>query len=324
MELRQGLLKKLGMVTAASLVLVACNDNGGQEADPTQESEENTGQTDDQAEDQNDSQDDTDNQAEADNQEDDQAEDTASDIPEDFNFSIASHTTPMVDVVELAIEELEDQGFQGELVPVNDNIQYNEAVLNDEAFASFAQHEPFMEIFNEERDGDLVAIQKIYNAIVGFYSPNYDSIDDLEEGAEVVIAGDMANTARSLFILEQHDLITLDDEEELFPSLDNIEDNPCDLQFVELEVSNTAQGYLDGYDLVFAYPTFIEQAAGLTPDDALILEEDPDNLFAISVVVREGNADTPEAEKLKEAFTSDRVTEFLDDLAEDGHLERAY
>lgn len=292
------LVKKLGLVSSAALLLAAC---GNEETDTTEETTEETTK---------DTSDET-------------AEDASS--QEEFHFEIASHTEPMVDVVELAIEELEGQdGYTADLLSVNDNIQYNEAVLNDEAFASFAQHEPFMELFNEERDGDLVAIQPIYNAIVGYYAPEYESIDDVEDGAEVVIASDAANMARSLFILEQHNLITLDGEEETFPTLDNIEENPHNLEFVEMEVSNTAQGYLDGYDLVFSYPTFIEQVADLTPDDALFLEDDPDGLFAISVVIREENADTPEAEALVDAFTSEPVIEFLDELAESGHLERTF
>lgn len=292
------LVQRLGFISGSLLLLTACGDSESTE-NTTEENVESTDET--------------------------ETQDQTSNENEEFHFEIASHTTPMVDIVELAIEELEGQdGYTGDLLPVNDNIQYNEAVFNDEAFASFAQHEPFMELFNQERDADLVAIQPIYNAIVGFYAPEYESLDDIEDGAEVVIASDVANMARSLFILEQHDLITLDGEEDLFPSLENIEENPHNLEFVELEVSNTAQGYLDGFDLVFAYPTFIEQVADLTPDDALILEDDPDGLFAIQVVVREENADTQQAEDLKEAFTSDAVVEFLDSLAESGHLEKAF
>ncbi|HLQ74677.1 MAG TPA: MetQ/NlpA family ABC transporter substrate-binding protein [Alloiococcus sp.] len=287
------LFKKLGLLSTSALLLAACgNEDTDHSADTAETTEESNEETSNQ---------------------------------EDFHFEIASHTTPMVDIVELVTEELEAQdGYTADLLTVNDNIQYNEAVLNDEAFASFAQHEPFMELFNEERDGDLVAIQPVYNAIVGYYAPEYESLDDIEDGAEVVIASDIANMARSLFILEQHGIITLDGEEETFPTLDNIEENPHNLEFVEMEVSNTAQGYLDGYDMVFAYPTFIEQVADLTPEDALILEDDPDGKFAITVVVREENADTPEAEALKEAFTSDKVVDFLDELSESGHLERAF
>src|SRR5699024_5726638 len=94
-------------------------------------------------------------------------------------LKVASHLPPMTDVVEIASEVIAEP-YSIELVEVSDNIQYNEALLNDEVYANFAQHEPFAEIFNEERDGDLVAIQPVYNDVVGFLSLAYDSIDQYE------------------------------------------------------------------------------------------------------------------------------------------------
>lgn len=282
-------LKKWSLLTIAALTLAACGDNSAdQDADVETGTEEvaETGE---------------------------------------FHFEITSQTNPMTDVVELAIGQLEENpDYTGELIEVTDNIQYNEAVLNDEAFASFAQHEPYMELFNQERDGDLVAIQPIYNAVVGFYSPVYESIDEIENGAEVAIASDPANLARSLFVLEQHDLIELDENAGILPTLDDITDNPHDFEFTELEVGNTPAAYEDGVELVFSYPTYIDAKLGLKTSDALFLEDDPDNLFSLQVVVREENADTPEAEALVEAFTSQEVVDFLDELAESGHLERSF
>lgn len=282
-------LKKWSLLTAAALTLAACSDNSAD-----QDTVEEAG---------------TEEAAES----------------EEFHFEIAAQTNPMTDVVELAIGQLEENpDYTGELLEVTDNIQYNEAVLNDEAFASFAQHEPYMELFNQEREGDLVAIQPIYNAVVGFYSPVYESIDEIENGAEVAIASDPANLARSLFVLEQHNLIRLDENAGILPALDDITDNPYNFEFTELEVGNTPAAYEDGVELVFSYPTYIDAKLGLKTSDALFLEDDPDNLFALQVVVSEENADTPEADALVEAFTSQKVADFLDELAESGHLERSF
>lgn len=282
-------LKKWSLLTAAALTLAACSDNSAD-----QDTVEEAG---------------TEEAAES----------------EEFHFEIAAQTNPMTDVVEIAIGQLEENpDYTGELLEVTDNIQYNEAVLNDEAFASFAQHEPYMELFNQEREGDLVAIQPIYNAVVGFYSPVYESIDEIENGAEVAIASDPANLARSLFVLEQHNLIRLDENAGILPALDDITDNPYNFEFTELEVGNTPAAYEDGVELVFSYPTYIDAKLGLKTSDALFLEDDPDNLFALQVVVSEENADTPEADALVEAFTSQKVADFLDELAESGHLERSF
>ncbi len=250
------------------------------------------------------------------------AESTASEstTSEDTVIKVASHTTPMTDIVELAAEVVEDP-YTIELVEVSDNIQYNEAVLNDEADASFAQHEPFMEVFNEERDGDLVAIQPIYNAIVGFYAPEYESIEDIEDSAEVAIPSDMTNEARALHILDAQGLIDVPDE--TFVTVDDITENDKNLTFTHVDLLNLNASYEDGVDLVFNYPTYISEI-GLTPSDALFLEEDESNRFAIQLVTREGNADSDKINALKAAFTSQEVYDFLEELAANGHLEPAF
>ncbi|MGH2116937.1 MetQ/NlpA family ABC transporter substrate-binding protein [Aerococcus sp. L_32] len=250
------------------------------------------------------------------------AESTASGstTSEDTVIKVASHTTPMTDIVELAAEVVEDP-YTIELVEVSDNIQYNEAVLNDEADASFAQHEPFMEVFNEERNGDLVAIQPIYNAVVGFYAPEYESIEDIEDGAEVAIPSDMTNEARALHILDAQGLIDVPDE--TFVTVDDITENDKNLNFTHVDLLNLNASYEDGVDLVFNYPTYISEI-GLTPEEALFLEEDDSNRFALQIVTREGNADSEKIQALKAAFTSQEVYDYLEELAASGHLEPAF
>lgn len=250
------------------------------------------------------------------------AESTASEstTSEDTVIKVASHTTPMTDIVELAAEVVEDP-YTIELVEVSDNIQYNEAVLNDEADASFAQHEPFMEVFNEERNGDLVAIQPIYNAVVGFYAPEYESIEDIEDGAEVAIPSDMTNEARALHILDAQGLIDVPDE--TFVTVDDITENDKNLNFTHVDLLNLNASYQDGVDLVFNYPTYISEI-GLTPEEALFLEEDDSNRFALQIVTREGNADSEKIQALKAAFTSQEVYDYLEELAASGHLEPAF
>lgn len=244
------------------------------------------------------------------------------DDEEEVVIEVASQTPPMTDVVELADEAIEGP-YSVELVEVSDNIQYNESLLNEEVDASFAQHEPFMEMFNGERDGNLTAIQPIYNAIIGFYSPVYDSIEEIEDGAEVALPSDASNEARALMILEQHDLITLEEGVTYEADVDDVVDNPHDLTFTHVDLLNLTSSYEDGVELVFNYPTYID-SIGLTPDDAIFLEEDPDNTFAIQLVAREDNQDSEEIEALQKAFTSQEVYDFLSDLAEEGHLEPTF
>lgn len=253
-------------------------------------------------------------------------EDAASDeagTQEDTVIKVASHLPPMTDIVEIAGDVIAEP-YSVELVEVSDNIQYNEALLNDEVDANFAQHAPFMEQFNEERDGNLVALQTIYNPIVGFYSPVYDSIEEIEEGTEVAIPSDATNEARALRIMADYELLTLDPEvNPAQVTVDDITENPYNFTFTHIDLLNLTSAYEDGVPLVFNYPTYIDKI-GLTTDDALFLEDDDDFTFALQVIAREDNQDSPEIQALLDAFTSQEVYDYLDELSEIGHLEPAF
>lgn len=242
---------------------------------------------------------------------------------EEIVIKVASHLPPMTDIVEIAGDVIEEP-YKVELVEVSDNIQYNEALLNDEVDANFAQHEPFMEKFNKEREGNLVALQTIYNPIVGFYSPVYDSIEEIEDGAEVALPSDSSNEARALSILADYELLTLDPEVNKYEvTVEDIAENPHNFTFTHIDLLNLTGAYEDGVPLVFNYPTYID-SIGLTTEDALILEDDEDLTFALQLIAREDNQDSAEIQALLKAFTSQEVHDYLDELSETGHLEPAF
>ncbi len=248
---------------------------------------------------------------------------TGGDNGEVTTLTVASHLPPMTDIVELAAENIEGP-YEIELMEVTDNVQYNEAVQHGEAYASFAQHTPFMNAYNEANDGNLVAIQTIYDPIVGFYSPTYDSIDEIEEGAEVALPNDTSNQSRALLVLQEHGLVELDDNIDPYSiTINDVTDNPMNFEFTEIDLLNLAAAYEDGADLVFNLPTYIANV-GLTPDDALFLESEEQTLFALTVVVHEDNEDNEATQALIDAFTSQEVYDFLTELSDVNHLYPAF
>lgn len=251
----------------------------------------------------------------------DVSNDTAEETP--TNLVVASHLPPMTDIVEIAADVIEEP-YTIELLEVTDNVQYNDAVQFKEAYASFAQHEPFMEQYNEANDGNLVALQTIYDPIVGYYSPVYNSIDEIEEGAEVAIPSDKSNETRALLTLAEQDLIQLDENVAAIDvTLDDITANPLNLEFTSIDLLNLTAAYEDGVDLVFNLPTYIA-SIGLTPDDALFLESEENTLFALIVAVHEDNADNEATKALIDAFTSQEVYDFLTELSDVNHLYPAF
>ncbi|MGJ9373411.1 MetQ/NlpA family ABC transporter substrate-binding protein [Nesterenkonia sp. CF4.4] len=230
---------------------------------------------------------------------------------DDTLIQVASHTTPMTDVVEAAAEVAEEDGYTIELVEVSDNVQYNRLLADEEVDANFAQHEPYMQAYNAENDAELAVVHPIYNARVGFYSRDYDSMEEIPDGAQIALPNDESNEGRALAILADQGLITLTEGVGFEGTLDDVEENPKDLEWVQVDLLNLTSAYdEDGIAAVFNYPTYIS-SLGLTPEDAIAVEENIDERFAISLVAREGDLDSEKIEALERAMTSDEVREFL-------------
>lgn len=231
----------------------------------------------------------------------------------DTLIKVASHLPPMTDVVTTAAEVAEKEGYTIELVQVSDNVQYNRLLADGEVDANFAQHEPYMQAFNAENDADLVLLEPIYDAKVGYYSKAYASADEIPEGAKVAIPNDASNEGRALAILHEQGLLSLPEDAGFEGRIGDIVDNPLDLEFVQVDLLNLASAYdEDGIAMVYNYPTYISKV-GLTPADAILLEETVDQRFAISLVAREDNQDSEKIEVLRRAMTSDTVRTFLED-----------
>lgn len=230
---------------------------------------------------------------------------------EDTTITVAAHINPMPTILELIKEDLAESGYTLEIAAVNDNVQANTGLLNKEFDANFFQHKPFMEMFNEGNDGNLVAIQPVYDAIVGFYSKTLSSIDDLSEGAVVAIPSDPTNEARALLLLKQHGLIELTEGIGYKANSKDITANPMNLEFLKVSLLNLNSAYEEA-DLVFNYPAYIGKL-GLTPQADALLLESGDRHFAIQVVAREDNMDSDKIKALKKAITSQKVADFLNE-----------
>lgn len=226
-------------------------------------------------------------------------------------LKVAATTTPMTDVV-LAAGEAIEAPYEIEMVEVADYVQPNSMLQNGELTANFVQHPPFMEEYNVANDASLVAVEPVYLTVVGMYSSKWDSFDDVPEGGKIVIPQDASNAARSLQMVAGAGLIELDPEvDEWKVTVDDITENPKNLEFTEIDIMQLVAAYPEA-NAVFLHGTFARQL-DLTPeDDAIAVEQDEQ--FAVSLVSREDNADSPEVEALAKAFHSDEVRAKLEEL----------
>lgn len=230
---------------------------------------------------------------------------------ETTTLKVASLIPPMTEILELVKPTLAEEGIELEVVVLGDNVQPNAALAAEEVDANFFQHVPYMEEFNRSNDANLVPITPIYFANYGVYSKEFESIEELPDGATVTIANDISNIDRSLSLLAQHGVITLGEKQDNYYTQADITENPKNLVFEEVDLLMLARTY-DDADAVVMTPAYAAPL-GLTPKSDALLTEGTENDFAITLVAREDNKDDAAIQKLAEVMTSDAVREFLEE-----------
>lgn len=241
-----------------------------------------------------------------------EAEETpAATSTEPVKIKVASLIPPMTDILDIVKPILKEAGVDMEVVVLSDNVQPNEALANKEVDANFFQHVPYMEQFNASKDAKLVAVQPVYDAIYGGYSKRYKSIDELPDGATLVMANDPSNIGRSLQMFADAGLITLKEGVGIQATQADITANTRNFKFEEVDLLMLAR-MLDDADLVAMTPAYASPL-GLTPKKDALITEGEDSAFTITLVAREDNKDSEAIQKLAKAISGPEVKKFLED-----------
>ncbi|CAM4497771.1 MetQ/NlpA family ABC transporter substrate-binding protein [Paenibacillus typhae] len=230
---------------------------------------------------------------------------------EPVKIKVATLIPPMTDILDIVKPLLLEDGVDMEIVVLSDNVQPNEALANKEVDANFFQHVPYMTQFNDSKGSNLVPVQPVYDAIYGGYSKKYKSIEELPEGAKLVMANDPSNIGRSLQMFADAGLIKLKDGVGITATQADITENPKNFKFEEVDLLMLARMMDDG-DLVAMTPAYASPL-GLTPKKDALITEREDSEFTITLVAREDNQDSDAIQKLAKRISGPEVKKFLED-----------
>ncbi|PWV50279.1 MetQ/NlpA family ABC transporter substrate-binding protein [Nocardiopsis sp. L17-MgMaSL7] len=227
---------------------------------------------------------------------------------------VGATAVPAGDILAFVQEELAaDAGLDLDIQEFSDYIAPNAALAEGQLDVNLYQHEPFLLEYNEGNGTDLVAVEQIYLPPLGLYSNHVDSLDELEEGAEVALPNDPTNEFRALLLLEEGGLITLADgiDEATF-SLNDIEENPLDLDFREVEAAQLPRS-LDDVDAAIVNNNYAQEAGLDFEEDSILLEEVEGNAYVNVLAARSDNADDPRVATLVELLTSPETVRFIEE-----------
>ncbi len=227
---------------------------------------------------------------------------------------VGATAVPAGDILEFIEAELAaDAGLDLEIHEYSDYIAPNAALAEGQLDVNLYQHEPFLLEYNEGNGTDLVAVEQIYLPPLGLYSNVVDDLDDLDEGAEVALPNDPTNEFRALLLLEEGGLITLAEgiDEATF-SLSDIEDNPRDLRFREVEAAQLPRS-LDDVDAAIVNNNYAQEAGLDFEEDSILLEEVEGNPYVNVLAARSDNADDPRIATLAELLTAPETVRFIEE-----------
>ncbi|WP_268625709.1 MetQ/NlpA family ABC transporter substrate-binding protein [Paenibacillus alvei] len=227
-------------------------------------------------------------------------------------IKIGATAGPYSDMITKAIKPiLEKKGYSIELVEFGDYVQPNLALSNGDLNANLFQHKIYMENFAKENKIELSELISVPTAPMGIYSSKFKSLDEVADGSTIAIANDPTNLARTLGLLQDAGLITVNkDIDPLRVSEKDVKDNPKHLVLQPIEAAQLPRA-VDSADLSLV-PGNFALAAKMNLLDALKLENMPDD-YRNRVVVNTADLDKQFAKDLKEAVESADFEKTIDE-----------
>ena len=230
-------------------------------------------------------------------------------------IKIAASATPHAEILEQAKPILAEQGYDLEITVFDDYIQPGLVVESGEFDANYAVHVPFLETFNEEQGTHLVSAGGIHYEPFGIYPGTKATLDEVAEGDVIAIPNDTTNEARALLLLQDNGLLKLKDGVGLTATVNDIEENPQNLVFEELEAAQIARVKDEVAYVVLNGNYALE--AGLSVGRDSIAYESSDSEAAKTyvnvIVVKEGNENSDAIKALVDVLKSDAIKQYIKD-----------
>ena len=233
----------------------------------------------------------------------------------DTTVTVAASSTPHAEILNDVVKGLlADEGYDLEVTEFEDYVQPNLVVEDGQLDANYFQHLNYLNSFNEENGTHLVSVGYVHYEPFGIYAGKSNDLSNVPDGAQVAVPDDTTNEARALLLLAQEGLITLKDGAGVTATTNDIEDNPHNLDIVEVEAAQVSHTLPDVDFGVINGNYALE--AGLKVSDALAIESSEGEAakqYGNILAVEEGNETLDKIQKLYAALTSQDVKDYIND-----------
>ena len=244
------------------------------------------------------------------------AEEAASDtVEQKGTITVAASPTPHAEILEQAKPILQAMGWTLEVKEFQDYVQPNNVVESGEFDANYFQHIPYLENFNEEQGTHLVNAGGIHYEPFGIYPGTKSSLDDIAEGDTIAVPNDTTNEARALLLLQDNGILKLKDGAGLTATVLDIEENPYNVEILELEAAQIPR-VKDEVAYVVLNGNYALDAGFSVAKDSLAYEKsdsDAAKTYVNVIAVKEGNENSEKILALVGVLKSDAIRQYIND-----------
>jgi len=226
-------------------------------------------------------------------------------------LTVAATPVPHAEILEFIKPQLTKEGVDLKIKVFTDYVQPNVQVAEKRLDANFFQHQPYLDEFNKSKGTQLVSVAGVHIEPFGAYSSKIKKLDELPQGASVVIPNDATNGGRALLLLAKAGVITLKPEAGITATPKDIAENPKGIKVRELEAA-TLPRVLTQVDLALINTNYALEAKLNPTKDALAIEGS-DSPYVNILVSRADNKDSADMQKLAKALHSPEVKKFIEE-----------
>ena len=234
---------------------------------------------------------------------------------DDKKITVAASATPHAEILEEAKTLLKDKGYELEVKVFDEYVQPNNVVESGEFDANYFQHVPYLEQFNEEKGTHLVVAGKIHYEPFGIYPGTKKDLKDIAKGDKIAVPNDTTNEARALLLLQDNGIIKLKDGAGIKATVNDIEENPNNIEIVELEAAQVPR-VVNEVAYVVLNGNYALEANYTVKKDALAYEKSDSEAaktYVNVIAVKEGNENSEKIKALVDVLKSDSIKKFINE-----------
>ncbi|AIL33348.1 MetQ/NlpA family ABC transporter substrate-binding protein [Basilea psittacipulmonis] len=224
---------------------------------------------------------------------------------------VGASPVPHAKILEHVKPALAAEGVDLDIRVYNDYILPNRAVEEGDIDANYFQHDPYLKTYNANNGTDIISVGGVHVEPMALYSSKVKRLEDLKEGAKIVVPSDPTNGGRALLLLQAHGLIKLKIATDLLATPRDIIDNPKKLSFTTADAPIVAR-LLPDVDLAVINSNFAMQA-GLNPVTDSLLIEGSESPYVNIVATVPSKKDDPRIQKLMKALQSADTAKFIEE-----------